>query len=250
MRRSPRPWWGWRRPSRFVDLLPDRPSGLCDTHGVTGSEEEGAPDLPAGKRQHTETRIVRAALSVMAERGFSATVGEIAAAAGLSARTIYRYFPTHDDLIAAGVLESFAAVGQPIADLPSADDDLDGWIDRVVLESHKRNAATVGAVFWDAANPAPSSSKVIEEARALRRPTRLRRMDHLSSIAWTAAGGTGGPPAAVVTTFALATSAFTFHALAADFGFGPEDTAQFTAAIIKASLTAAVDAQRRRPRST
>ena len=49
----------------------------------------------------------------------------------------------------------------------------------------------------------------------------------LSALAWMAAGGEGQPPPSVVTTFALALSAFTFQALAADFDYGPEEVARF-----------------------
>ncbi len=201
------------------------------------------PSLAAEKRQLTEARIRRAAMEAMALRGFSATVEEIAGLAGVSARTIYRYFATHDQLIAAGIREGINAAGQPIPGSPAAGDDLDGWIHRIALEAHTKNATIVGAAFWDVLGPAPSASREIEEARALRRPTRMQWMERLSTIAWTAAGGDGEPPPTVVMTFALALSAFTFHALAADFGYGPEETARCTAALIRERLKAAVDAQ-------
>ena len=68
-------------------------------------------------------------------------------------------------------------------------------------------------------------------------------MNHLSAIAWSAAGGEGQPPSSVVATFALALSVVTFHALAADFDYGVEETARFAAAMIKDRLAAAVEAQ-------
>ena len=186
----------------------------------------------------------------MARGGFSVTVDEIAALAGVSSRTIYRYFDTHDQLIAAGIRESLSAAGQLISGLPSVRDDLDGWIDRIALEAATRNATIIGAVFWDLVGPLPSSSKEIEEARALRRKSRMPWMNNLSSVAWVAAGGEGEPPSSLVTTFALALSAFTFHALAADFDYGPEETARFAASMIKERLTAEVDAQRRSSQPT
>jgi hypothetical protein len=70
-------------------------------------------------------------------------------------------------------------------------------------------------------------------------------MNGLATIAWTAAGGEGEPPPSILATFALALSAFTFYALAADFDYGPEETAHFTASMIKERLTVAVEAQRR-----
>jgi AcrR family transcriptional regulator len=211
---------------------------------VTGDEGNGAASLADEKRQLTETRILRAAVAAMALRGFSATVDEIAGLAGISARTIYRYFGTHDELIAAGIREGLSAAGQPISGLPSVKEDLDGWIDRIALEAHVRNAAIIGAAFWDVLGPNPSASKEIEAARALRRPARIEWMTYLAGIAWTIAGGKGEPPRSVVTTFALALSAFTSHALAADFDYGPEQTARFAAEMIKEHLTATIAAER------
>jgi AcrR family transcriptional regulator len=203
-----------------------------------------AASLAEEKRQLTETRILRATVAAMARHGFSATVDEIAGLAGVSARTVYRYFTTHDELIAAGIREGLSAAGQPISGLPSAKGDLDGWIDRIALEAHVRNATIIGAAFWDVLGPTPSTSEAIEEARTLRRPARMEWMNGLSAIAWKIAGGNGEPPSSVVTTFAVALSAFTSHALAADFDYGPEQTARFAASLIKEHLAAAVAAQR------
>jgi AcrR family transcriptional regulator len=212
---------------------------------MTEAEDIEDVTLAAEKRQVTEERILRATVAAMAQRGFLATVDEIAALAGVSSRTIYRYFASHDQLIAAGIREGLASAGQLISGLPSPHDDLEGWLYRIALEAHVRNATIVGAAFWDVLGPTPSTSREIEEARALRRPMRGKWMIGLSSSAWKAAGGEGKPPDALVKTFALALSAFTFHALAADFDYGPEETARFTASMIKERLTAAVDAQRR-----
>ncbi len=209
-----------------------------------GHRGDEARSLAAEKRQLTEDRILRAAVAAMALRGFSATVEEVAALAGVSARTIYRYFATHDQLIAAGIREGLTAAGQPIHGLPSVKDDLDGWIERIALEAHTRNAAIIGAAFWDVLGPTPSTSEEIEAARTLRRPARMEWMNGLAAFAWKAAGGTGEPPSSVVTTFALGLSAFTSHALAADFEYGPEETARFAAAMIKERLVEAVEAQR------
>ncbi len=214
-----------------------------------GDEGTGEADLAAEKRQVTRERILRAAMVAMAQRGFSATVEEIAAVAGVSPRTIYRYFDTHDQLIADGYREMLMAVGSIIPDLPSVNDDLEGWIDSIALTAHARNSMIIGAAFWDVFKPAPTVSKEIEEVRALRRPIRTQWMTGMAFVAWMAAGGQGEPPPSLVVTFALALSSFTTQGLAADFDYGPEETARFSAAMIKDHLAAAVAAQRESSRS-
>jgi AcrR family transcriptional regulator len=209
--------------------------------------ERGEPSLSEEKRHLTEERILRAAMVAMAQRGFGATVDEIAAVAGVSPRTVYRYFETHDQLVAEGYREMLKAVGSIIPDLPSVNDDLDGWIESIAVTSHARNSMIIGAAFWDVFKPASSGSKEIDEIRAARRPMRMQWMTGIAFVAWMAAGGKGEPPHSLVVTIALALSSFTTQALAADFDFGPEETGRFAASIIKEHLRAAVDAQCRSP---
>jgi AcrR family transcriptional regulator len=208
------------------------------------TEDEGELSLSAEKRRLTEERILDATMTAIGRRGLSATVEEIADIAGISARTIYRYFDTRDELVAAGMRRMLKAFEQPIPDLPSITEDLDGWIDGIALASATRNISVLGAAFWEFVRPTPSASKEIEEARKLRRPTRIQWMNLLAVMTWETAGGKGDPPSSLVTTIALALSAFTFHALAADFDFGPEESAQFAASMIKERLMGALEAQR------
>ncbi|MFK0288611.1 TetR/AcrR family transcriptional regulator [Streptomyces sp. NPDC090499] len=57
------------------------------------------------RRNHE--RIVAAALQVFAERGLEATVPEVAARAGVGKATVYRSYPTKDDLIQAAIRHRF-----------------------------------------------------------------------------------------------------------------------------------------------
>lgn len=59
---------------------------------------------PAGKRERNQQmlrdRISAAGIRLFSEKGFDATtVSEIAAAAGTSRRTLFRYFPSKDDVV-------------------------------------------------------------------------------------------------------------------------------------------------------
>jgi AcrR family transcriptional regulator len=55
------------------------------------------------KKQQTRARLERAALDLFARRGYErTTVEEVAAVAGVSARTAFRYFPTKTDLVFGG----------------------------------------------------------------------------------------------------------------------------------------------------
>ena len=74
------------------------------------------PSLADEQKQLTRDRIRRAAMVVVARRGFDATVEEIARESGVSPRTIFRHYATQGSLILATVKDMFEACGRrPIA---------------------------------------------------------------------------------------------------------------------------------------
>src|ERR1700686_1177831 len=115
-----------------------------------------APSLAEEQQTVTRTRIRQAAMEVVARRGFGATVDEIAELCGVSPRTIFRHYRTHDRLIAATVKDMFEACGLPrltddpdgwIEGLPRLVDGLDDWIEFAALTFHTRSAHIFGAAF-------------------------------------------------------------------------------------------------------
>ena len=59
-----------------------------------------ATGLRERKKQQTRDEIARAAMKLFTKRGFDAvTVAEVAAAAGVSEKTVFNYFPAKEDLV-------------------------------------------------------------------------------------------------------------------------------------------------------
>ena len=152
---------------------------------VDNLERVAPPSLAEEQRQLTRSRIRRAALEVVARRGFDATVEEIAQLSGVSPRTIFRHYVSHDRLIFSTVKDMFEACGhRPIEDLPLPTDDIDGWLEGLAMTIHTRNAEVLGEAFWDIHGPNCSASEVLAEVGALRRESRRRGVNHLASVAW------------------------------------------------------------------
>jgi AcrR family transcriptional regulator len=183
-------------------------------------------------------------MTVVARRGFAATVDEIAKVSGVSPRTIFRHYSSHDLLIASTVRDMYEACGRrPIDGLAQPTDDLEGWIDGLAITIHTRNAEIVGDAFWDIHAPRHDASWAIAELDSFRREYRTRGVRHLVGVAWRTAGGRGDPPEDLAMAFALNFSAFTTQALMVDFDQTPVQIGILTANMLKVLLRRAVDAQ-------
>lgn len=206
---------------------------------------ESLPSLAEDQQRLTRSRIRRAAMEVVARRGFDATVEEIAKVSGVSPRTIFRHYASHDLLIATTVRDMCEACGQrPVKGLTPPEEDLDRWIEGLAFTVHTRNAEIFGDAFWDIHAPRDDASDAFAELDAFRREYRVRGVKHLVNLAWRTAGANGDPPEDLVLAFALNFSAFTTQALMVDFDQTPSQIGVLTADILKLLLRQAVDARR------
>ena len=220
---------------------------------VADGRERARPSLAEQQRNLTRSRIQRAAMEVVAQRGFDARVEEIAQRSGVSPRTIFRHYRTQDQLIAATVKDMLEASGLPdpkmdfdtwVQGVPLPEGDLDGLIEFVAVTVHTRSAHVVGEAFWDIHAPRTDESAVLSEVGAIRREFRLRAIDYLVRLVWQRAGGEGEPPKDLVLAFGLNLSAFTTRALMIDFDQTPAQVGALTANILKRLLWRAIEAQR------
>lgn len=83
-----------------------------------------SPDQLKALRDRTRARLLDAALTCFAERGYASTTSrDIAAAAGVSLGLAYRYFRSKDEMMAAVVQGALAEVRRDVADSDGADRD-------------------------------------------------------------------------------------------------------------------------------
>jgi AcrR family transcriptional regulator len=211
--------------------------------GNSEHQEGHRPTVVEEQTAFTRDRIQQGAIAALARYGFDATMDEIAELAGVSPRTVFRYFKTHDELIVSTVEAMFDACGKPAENAVHSRDDLAGWLTALAVTIHQRDAEIIGEAFWDIHNPRANAAGCLQEVDRLRRRYRTQGIRHLVELAWGAAGGRGKPPEDLVLAFALYFSAFTTQALMADFDQTPEQIGKLTADILLTLLRRAVGAE-------
>jgi AcrR family transcriptional regulator len=202
-----------------------------------------APSLADEQRELAEARILRAAGAALAARGLAATVDDVAGAAGVSRRTVFRHFATRDALFVAVIRAGVRRYAEQIP-APPDDDDLRGWLAELLEVTHRLNARN-GRVFWDlvgvrAADLSPDLAVVAAECR----DSRNRFAAGVTELMWRARGGHGAPPRWLVDAVAVQLSGFTTQSLAGDLGRAPDEVAHICARVIEAALASALRPQR------
>lgn len=82
-------------------------------------EDTGRPGLRERKKMRTRQAIATAALRLFAERGYEeTTIADIAAAADVSPRTFFSYFPSKEDVIFAEIDDRLAEVAEGLRRTP------------------------------------------------------------------------------------------------------------------------------------
>ena len=199
---------------------------------------ESAPSLADEQREVAQTRIMRAAGAVLAARGLAATVEDVAEAAGVSRRTIFRHFATRDALFVAVIRAGVRRYGEQIPEPPA--DDLRDWLAELLAVTHRLNAGN-GRVFWDLVGPrAREQSAELAVVAAECRDSRNRFAVTVTDLMWRARGGSGRPPHWLVDAVAVQLSGFTTASLGGDLGRSPEEVARVSARVIEAALTSAL----------
>jgi AcrR family transcriptional regulator len=191
------------------------------------------------QRELARVRIVRAAGSVLAARGLAATIDDVADAAGVSRRTIFRHFATRDALFVTVIRAGVRRYAEQIPP-PPADDDLRAWLPEALVVTHRLNAGN-GRVFWDLvgvqdADLSPELAVVAAECR----DSRNRFASQVTQLLWHARGRAEQPPGWLVDAVAVQLSGFTTQTLAGDLGRSPDDVALVSVQVIEATLARAL----------
>jgi AcrR family transcriptional regulator len=188
-------------------------------------------------RDRTRSRIVQGAVSAMASLGLDVTIDDVAAAAGVSRRTVFRQFNTHTDLMVAGVIHMKEELLEQLPDPPAAGTDVEVWLVTSSARIHGALREVVGRAFWDlhVGRPgvAPEVMEALGDLAAFRRGITV----NLATGAWTALGASGQPPEWVYEAFSLQLSSFATNVLAA---YSTQEAGRISARILWAVLSDAM----------
>lgn len=125
---------------------------VTDTAAIRHVQLWRMPGLRELKKVRTRDEIRRAATELFLERGFDeVTVDDVAAVAGVSARTLFRYFPTKEDLVLDGIREQVGSLLRGMDERDWSSDPLGTLFDAIIAvatdESYGLSADSPAAII-------------------------------------------------------------------------------------------------------
>ena len=217
-------------------------------HDENGAEVDAVADLNAqhigpparptlGEESRTlaRARIVQGAMAALQAGGLESTVDEVADAAGVSRRTVFRHFATHDELMAAAVAACRDRMESSLPDATSPPAELSAWLTEIATSVHALNADIVGPTLWDIPAGRRHTATAVDDALDDLASLRRNYSKETATRAWSVADHVGSPPTWVIDAFTLELSSFATAALAAQ----PTEAGRTSGRVLRAVLDAA-----------
>jgi AcrR family transcriptional regulator len=203
-------------------------------HGMTGP----APTLTELKRRAVIDHILATTRRLVLTSGLDVTMDQLAEAAGLSRRTLFRLFNNREALLATAFEAGLAGYREG---LPAYAGDRDSWL-RATCEAAHRGNSTIGPGFFELASRTDLSRDlaVIEERR---RREFSEAMNQIADTAWSSSGGKGKAPRDLACTVAAHLSPFFTAATMIDAGLDWQAAADRAYDSILAAILAAIESR-------
>ncbi len=173
----------------------------------------GSGTLAEAKRQAALDHILAAARRLVLANGLDATMDQLAEAAGVSRRTLFRLFNNREKLLAAAFEAGITDYRQQ---LPAYAGDVQRWLRATCDAAHRMNAV-IGPGFFELA-----SRKDLPPDLAAAERRRLQEfrgaIADVTGTLWRTAGGAGKPPRTLEITVSAHLSPHFTAALVTDTG--------------------------------
>jgi AcrR family transcriptional regulator len=185
-------------------------------------------------------RVLRAARVLIAERGLAVSMDEIADAAGVSRRSLFRHFDGRDALVAAALSWSLDWYNRQIEPSTGDEPSFDEWLRAVVTRIHQLHRSAGRGLWQLAAGDAATLPAELVAVDRRRRTNRRATTEELAREAWRRAGGRGPCPRLVIDAVALTISSFTTRSMVDDYGASVERLVDCTTALLAGLVRARV----------
>lgn len=189
-------------------------------------------------------KLLRATGRLLAERGLDVSMDEIADAAGVNRRTLFRHVESRDALVADAMAYSMDWFDAHLELTPEPGRALDDWITDLalhLLDVHRK----AGRGLWQlAASRDEELPPALAAVNVRRRKIRRDGSIAVARALWRHAGGDGDCPVVVQDAVALAISSFSVRSMLDDLGRRPAALAQSIGTLLGSLVRAQVDARR------
>ena len=189
-------------------------------------------------------KVLRATRRLLAERGLDVSMDEIADAAGVNRRTLFRHVESRDALVADAMSASMDWFDAHLDLTPVPGLSLDDWITDMALrmiEFHRR----AGRGLWQlAASRGDELSPALAAVNLRRRRVRRAGSVAMAQAIWRHASGDDDCPTAVLDAVALAISSFSVRSMLDDFGRRPAPLARSIGTLLASLVRAQVEVRR------
>ena len=184
-------------------------------------------------------KLLRATRRLLADKGLGVSMDDIADAAGVNRRTLFRHVNSRDALVADALSSAMDWYDTQLERAVPADRPLDRWIADLALQFMRIHTAAGRGLWQLAATPDEELPSELAAVNVRRRSDRRAAIPVTAHAIWQRAGGNGPCPPVISDAVAIAMSSFTSRSMVDDLGREPEPLATS----IGTMLATLVDAQ-------
>jgi AcrR family transcriptional regulator len=193
----------------------------------------------------TRYRVLRSTRPLLAERGLSVSMDDIAEAAGVSRRSLFRHFDSRNALIADALESAMELFDDEFQGALTAEGDLRDWLEtltRRLLTVQRRASVAIWQLASAADDELPAEFAAVNQRR---RSNRHNLTKVVADTAWRRAGGPTPCPTVVADAVALTFSTFTTHSLLDDYDCSVDRVVELTVTVLTAVINDQLAARRR-----
>lgn len=183
-------------------------------------------------------RVLRATQRLLADQGLGISMDDIAVAADVGRRSLFRHFDSRDALVAEALERSLGWYFDRVALSADGYPSLDEWLLALAQRIHRLHLDAGRAIWQLAAANDDELSPSLAAVNRVRRTNGRRFTQQVAGTAWRLAGGEGVPPDAVIDAFVFTLSSYATRSVIVDRRTSLDRASRNAAAILSAVVQA------------